>query len=181
MDSRQIDKIRTLLNADVARKMLIKYFIAKGYQDSFDRLIYPPSLQDLPLCIPQLESKVEVVPHACDINPMLGTAMIGWNLFVLGNHRMFLGESVHNDLPELARQLTTGSVVPSTSSQARRQTTPRRIVNFVARVLERHAGGYVNLNQLPMNALPHGGPGQNSPFRPQVGGSQHNFQMFAKG
>lgn len=170
MDTRDIDRIRHYANTDVIRRLMIRYFLQKGYGNSFDRQVYPPALQDITGVIPELGAKLEVIPHALDVNPILGTAKVGWNMFVLGNQRIFLGESYHDNLTELARQLAAGAIQPvGDVSKARKQTTPRRIISFVTRVLERHDGGYVNLSN-KATSLPAAGPGQRSDFKPQLGG-----------
>lgn len=149
MDSRIVDRIKHVSNTEVVRRLLIEYFMRKGFQ-SFDRIMYPSLLQDLPMSIPILASKIEIVPHAVELDPALGKAVLGWNMFVLGSNRMYLGESYHNNLIDLARQIKTGLIrVPyGGHGTARRQTTPRRIVAFVTRVLGDHKAGYVDLNPL---------------------------------
>lgn len=144
MDSRSLDKIKFAANNEVIRRTLIQYFIAKGYKDSFDRLLYPASLQDLPRAIPILASKIEVLPYAADIDAAQGRAVIGWNLFVLGNHRMFIGETYHNNLIDLAKQIRSGNI-PVDNHNARKQTTPRKVIMFISRVLGSHKFGFVDL------------------------------------
>lgn len=148
MDSITIDKLKHLSNTEVIRRLLIKYFLDKGFTESFDRQLYPSLIQDLPFIVPVLSDKVEVVPHAVEINTSTGKAKLGWNMFVLGNHRMYLGETFHNDLMNLARQVQSGLIGISERgpSAARRQTTPRRVITFIARVLGDHDGGYVDLS-----------------------------------
>ena len=155
MDAYDIDRIKHLLNTDVVRRKLIKYFISKGFNDSFDRLVYPPLLQDLPLdpevC---LLNKVEVVPYAAEIDTSLGRAVLGWNLYVLGNKRMFLGETFHNNLNDLARQIKSGIITKSANgfAGARRQSTVYKIINFITKVLTDHDSGYVVLD--PPSRIP---------------------------
>ena len=107
--------------------------------------MYPALLQDLPVAIPVLASKVEIQPHAEELDTALGKATLGWNLFVLGNHRMYLGDTYHNDLKGLARQIKEGIILPERLSAARRQTTPRRVVTFITRVLDDHESGFIDL------------------------------------
>lgn len=147
MDSTTIDKLKHITNTEVIRRLLVKYFIDKGFTESFDRQLYPSMIQDLPYVIPVLTNKLEVVPHAEDVDPTIGKARLGWNLFVLGNQRMYLGETYHNNLRDLARQIYTGNILPpnTESLSARRQTTPRRIVTFITRVLGDHDAGYIDL------------------------------------
>ena len=159
MESVQLDNIKHLANIEVVRRMLIKYFMDKGYTESFDRQLHPTLLQDLPAVLPILSNKIEVVPFAEEIDSSMGKARIGWNLFVLGNQRMYLGETSHNDLKGLARQIHSGLILPSEfGSSARRQTTPKRIITFITRVLGDSKSGYVDLaptqlaNTMPMSS-----------------------------
>jgi len=115
--------------------------------------MYPAMIQDLPYVIPVLASKLEVIPHAEDIDTTMSRAVLGWNLFALGNNRMYLGETYHNNLRDLARQIKSGSisgpgvnVIPGSVSTARNQTTPKNVIMFVTRVLGDHKAGYTDLN-----------------------------------
>jgi hypothetical protein len=148
IDSYTIDRIKHVSNTEVVRRLLIKYFMDKGFTESFDRQMYPALIQDLPNVIPVLSPKLEIVPHANEIDTSQGRAVLGWNLFVLGNQRMYLGETYHNSLHDLARQIRTGVIrVPESGFHtARRQTTPRRVISFITRVLGTHEAGYVDLN-----------------------------------
>lgn len=148
IDSYTIDKFKHVLNTEAVRRLLIKYFMDKGFNESFDRQMYPALVQDLPMVIPVLSNKLEIVPFAQEIDVSMGRAVLGWNLFVLGNQRMYLGETYHNSLHDLARQIRSGMVrVPDTGySTARRQTTPRRLITFITRVLSGHDAGYIDLN-----------------------------------
>jgi len=147
MDSNTIENIKHVSNTEVIRRLLIKYFIDKNFTESFDRHVYPAILQDLNVMIPQLSTKIEVVPFAEEVDSYQGKAVLGWNLFVLGTYRMYCGQTYHNDLRGLARQIQTGFIMipEGTIINARRQTTPRRIITFITRVLESHSAGYVDL------------------------------------
>lgn len=159
MDSHTIENIKHVSNTEVIRRMLIRYFIEKGFTESFDRHLYPAILQDITMAIPQLTTKVEIVPFAEEVDTYQGKAVLGWNLFVLGNQRMYLGQTYHNDLRGLARQLQSGFLMipEGTVTNARRQTTPRRVITFITRVLESHQAGYVDLT-VPMNPKKVGEP-----------------------
>lgn len=150
IDSYDIDRIKHTTNTEVVRRLLVKYFCDKGYTESFDRQMYPAMIQDLPMTIPPLSSKIEIIPHAKEIDSSLGKAVLSWNMFVLGTNRMFLGESYHNSLHDLARQIRAGTIqvpeVVGSSATARKQTTPRRIIHFITRVLGDHESGYIDLN-----------------------------------
>jgi hypothetical protein len=144
MDAYAVQKLKHSLNTEVTRRLLIKYFVSKGFSDSFDRLMYPATIQDMQYVIPELFTKLEVVPHAASVDPMTDSAKIGWNLFVLGEKRMFLGETYHSGLTHLAQMIMSGQVVAE-SSDATKQTTPRRIIHFITNVLRGVEGGYVDL------------------------------------
>ena len=145
MDTGFVDKLRATLNNEVAERLLVRYFVSKGFDKTqLDRLIYPPLIQDMQFAITEMSDKIEVVPYVKNINPMTDTAELGWNLFVLGNQRCFIGESFHVGLKRLALQLQHGQIL-SEDQTATHQTTPRRIINFMVRVLQAHEEGYINL------------------------------------
>jgi len=176
LDSYDIDKIKHTANTEVARRLLIKYFVDKGFTESFDRQMYPATIQDLPLVIPSLSTKIEIVPHAKDIDASQGKAVLGWNLFLLGNQRMYLGETHHNSLHDLARQIRSGSIqIPEgigSYATARRQTTPRRVIHFITRVLSGHESGYIDLN--PSN-IPFRQPGEPYAAKQTLSGMPQQF------
>lgn len=147
MDARTIHRIKHKLSTRDVQRHLVKYFVEHGFIDSFDRLMYPAQVIDITKSIPQLSNKIDVEPHAVDIDPMTNMATLGWNLFVLGSHRMFLGETKHVNLKQLASDLKQGKV--STEGVAVKQTTPRKIINFVTHVLDRSENGYVDPNLIP--------------------------------
>lgn len=149
MDSYDVDRIKQRTNLEVVRRLLIKYFTDKGFSESFDRQLYPSLIQDLPLVIPILATKIEVVPHVEDLDMSLGKATVGWNMFVLGTHRMYLGDTYHNNLQDLARQIKAGQILMPESAQttATRQTTPRRVIHFITKVFENKRSGFVDLSQ----------------------------------
>lgn len=139
------DKLRVALNNDVAERLLVRYFMSKGFdKDAFDHSIYPPVMQDMQYAISEMSDKLEVVPYVSNIDPLGDTAKLGWNLFVLGNQRCYLGETFHMGLKRLTLQLQHGQIL-SEDQSATHQTTPRRVIKFVSRVLQSHIDGYVNL------------------------------------
>jgi hypothetical protein len=160
IDSYTIDHIKHVTNTEVVRRLLIKYFMDKGFTESFDRQMYPALMQDLPLVIPVLSNKLEIMPHAEEIDTSMGRAVLGWNLFVLGSQRMYLGETYHNSLHDLARQIRSGLIrVPEAGYHtARRQTTPRRVIAFITRVFGEHKHGYTDLNPATRPVMKPGEP-----------------------
>lgn len=121
-------------------------------------------VQDLPFLIPEMANVVEVIPYTRNIDLFQDTAQLGWNLFVLGSQRQYLGETYHYGLQELAMQITQGQIL-SEDRQATHQATPRSIIHFVTRILGAHQGGHLNLsprqnqfaNQFQMTGLSGGG------------------------
>ena len=176
------ENLEAVFNAELVKRLLIKYFSDKGFTENFDRKVYPPLLQDICECIPELTEKVEVVPHVIEISPN-EFARLGWNLFVLGNQRMYLGESEHTNLSDLGRQIESKAIViPITEDQmtVRRARTARDIVSWIAKTLGKSEGGLIRMtssqpSQMYQNAVM---PQSNALFeRPKVvrpeGGSQH--------
>jgi hypothetical protein len=176
LDSETVDQIKHITNNEVIRRLLIRYFIDKGFDKSFDRQMYPSIMQDLPLVIPSLSGKVEVVPHAKEIDSANSKGVLSWNCFVLGSHRMYLGDTYHNDLRDLARQIRMGTIKPpdgiGVAAIARRQSTPRRIICFITRVLGDNESGYVDLN--PTTA-PARAPGEQFAARQTMMGMPQQF------
>lgn len=138
------DQLRRTLNLEVVRRLLVRYFLVDKGIDSIDSLIYPPIIASLPFDIPELSAYVEVIPHTDRVDPIHDTAELGWNLFVLGNHRQFLGKTYHVGLVNLASQIYNNCI--DNNGIATNQTTPRRIIHFIMKTLGSHSGGYVNLD-----------------------------------
>lgn len=142
------DRIKHAANVEVIRRSLISYFVQKGFTESFEKVVNPISIQDISIINTGLHNKIEIEPHAVEIDPSSSRAILGWNMYVLGNQRMYLGETHHNNLTELARQLKQGMVMPESILMTRRCTTPRRIITFIERTLGDHEAGCVDLTPL---------------------------------
>lgn len=171
MNDLQRARIRHGANTEVVRRQLIKYFSDRGFHESFDKAVNPVLIQDLPFVNAGLDTKIEIEPHALEIDPTTSRAVLGWNMFVLGNQRIFLGETYHQNLLELARQIKTGQIMPEAIVSTRRCTTPRRIITFIERIIKDHASGYVDLSERsrpmatnPRAFRPLGNTGQGSNF-----------------
>jgi hypothetical protein len=165
------DRLELALNGELARRLLIKYFAERGFKENFDRAVYPPILQDLVEAIPQLEGKVEVEPHAVEVDPKGGHARLGWNLFVLGNQRMFLGETDHTDLSELARAIDSGQPIVEQTEAARQTRSAREIITWVTRTLARSMAGIIRDvgTEMPIARPPMAGSNSQSMFeRPKT-------------
>lgn len=146
-----IAKVKHWMNTDTIRRLLIKYFIEKGFENSFDRQINPILIQDIIKVIPLLTTKIEIIPNVEELDSTLGKAILAWNLFVLGNNRMYLGSTYHNNLSDLAMQIRANNPITMHSDTVRRATTPRKIITFITRVLSDHEQGYVDLNPVTKN------------------------------
>lgn len=153
--SLQID-LQIHFNAELVKRLLIRYFIAKGFDKDLRHGIYPPLLQDLPTAIPELSNRIEITPYALELDPHTGNVRLGWNLFALGNQRMFLGESDHKSMSELERFASSG-YIETNASICRRESTPRRLIFFLSRILSNKTSGMIyglDLDQ-PFHKPPH--------------------------
>ena len=147
------------------KRLLIRYFSNKGYRENFDKKIYPPTIQDLPVAIPQLIGKIEIQPNVENIDPNTGVVKIGWNLFVNGTQRMNLGESSHANLAEIQNAVFG----PSKSARYANYATPRRIVNYIVNVLSKSKSGDISSipDQVKMSVLPLGTGDHSGYYRTQ--------------
>lgn len=141
MEDLFVQKIQKVLNEELIKRLLRKYFHAKGLSESMDKPIYPPIVQDLVKFIPQLIGKIEIVPNVENIDPHGGDIKIEWNMFVLGTNRMYLGESEHRNLAEI-NQIQIGSISQTTPSV--KKATPNKIVEFVTKILSKSRAGIIN-------------------------------------
>jgi len=117
------------------------YFRLKGYGD-FEEYVYPPSLNDLPSMIPEMRTKVEITPFSERIDPTTGLVEIGWNLFVLGTNRMFLGYSYHDSAQDLQRSFDiTANSLPHESKRKAAD-----IVDFIIETLAKNKDGLIDPN-----------------------------------
>ena len=120
----------TVLEKEWLRRLMIRYFMMQNITD-FDEKVYPPDLMDLPMQVPELIDKIEIVPYSINADPNWGLVKTGWNLFILGNQRMDLGYTYHTSpmvVRSLARcrlsiQLKKSSISSSTRSQMRENST----------------------------------------------------------
>jgi len=142
------DNLEYVFNAELTRRLLIRYFTERGFKENFDKKVYPPLLQDIAESIPELGGKLELEPFSVEMDPTSGFARMGWNLFVLGNQRMYLGETEHAELAELAKQLDSDVPIVTEGEQPFRQArTARDIVNWITRVLGTRDAGLIRYEQ----------------------------------
>ncbi len=90
----------TVLEKEWLRRLMIRYFMMQNITD-FDEKVYPPDLMDLPMQVPELIDKIEIVPYSINADPNWGLVKTGWNLFILGNQRMDLGYTYHTSPMEI--------------------------------------------------------------------------------
>ncbi len=93
-------QIANALQKEYLRRSFIKYFSEKGY-DNFLVKPYPPVLRDMPTKLPFLNGILELQHPIEDINLADNTIKVAWNLFLLGNKRIFLGYTTHNNMSEI--------------------------------------------------------------------------------
>lgn len=124
------DKLEHLLFKEVAKRQLIQYFeTAKGFKDDFDRKVFPPAILDIGTAVPVMAHEVEVVPFVQDADPIAGIVNIGWNLFVSGQNRMYLGVTSHDNATEFKQAVSSG--IPPANFTAELKRSPREIIKFV--------------------------------------------------
>jgi len=163
MNGYQRIRLGRILSTEFCRRLLIRYFSLKGFEN-FDAKVFPPLVQDLPQLVPELAARVEVEPFVLDVDPGSGLHRLGWNLFVLGNRRLYLGESSHFSMAELA----SGSSGPQELLARSSWSSPRRVVKFVTSVLGNSQAG------CPARAVP-GGPQAFQPTSARAGSGHGGY------
>ena len=159
------DKLEYVFNSELTRRLLIKYFSERGFTENFDKKVYPPLLQDIAESIPELGGKLELEPFSVEMDPTTGFARMGWNLFILGNQRMYLGETEHAELAQLAEQLDADVPIVTEGEQPFRQArTARDIVNWITRVLGTRDAGLIRSTITPEQQMSSMGSTSSSSF-----------------
>ena len=166
--------LRRLLNEELIRRLVTKYFVTKGIaKENFEAHIYPPIMQDIVQMVPQLSDLIEVEASVKDFHPS-GRVKLSWNLFALGNQRMALGESSHSNLSEL-KQVQLGF---ENKKSAIRSASPKSIIEFIAKVLGTSEGGVIdpkqNKSSAPGSRPEDTGPGGSSTFYAGSQGFERN-------
>jgi len=146
-------KVYMALNKELLRRILIKYFFERGYKESMSGKIYPPSIQDIPTSVPQLAGKIDIQPHIEDVNPMTGLITLGWNLFILGNKRMYLGETSHTSLRDIKNVIQ--GPCKSNGVRSVEYKSPKRVISFIVDSLaENKAGDLGDITQQSVTSIP---------------------------
>jgi hypothetical protein len=100
MNKKVKDDITRILQREYLRRSLVKYFNDKGYDKTFEICAYPPSLQDLNE--QSFSNKtIEVAYNIEDIDLIDNTIKVAWNMFILGNKRIFLGYTDHKNFTDI--------------------------------------------------------------------------------
>lgn len=152
MNTLLTSRIKRQLQRELMRRKLIEYFVNKGFEN-FDLPLYPPACYDMPVKIPNLYTRVEVIPSVEETDTTLGTVKLGWNLFVLGTNRKFLGETTHTGETDIVRAVMGA---PDKDIVADFKCTPNDVMRFILKILDGSKSGYLELPsnfQVPPGAL----------------------------
>jgi hypothetical protein len=136
-----IDDLKRAANIYKTRKFLLDYFIRKFGKENINRVMNPSEIMDLTNQIPQLASRVEVVPNAIDMRLQQDSISIEWNLFVFGNKRMYLGKTNHLNIANTIYSIKSGNQCQSLNG-VEYGVTPKRVIQFIIRVFEKSKDGY---------------------------------------
>jgi len=137
-DDALVDRLKRRLSKVFGHKKLVEYFNRKGFTD-FDEYVYPPMLQDLPMIIQEFRNKVEITPFSQRVDPTTGVVMIGWNMFVLGINRSFLGYSYHQSAQDLKRAFGARPELPHEPKKR-----VRDVIDFIVETLDKNRDGLLD-------------------------------------
>jgi hypothetical protein len=137
----QIDQLKRAANIYKVRRYLCDYFVKKVGKENINKIIMPGEIVDITEEIPQLASRVEVVASAVDLKLQEDVISIEWNMFVFGNKRIYLGKTTHIGIADTIRAIKSRSVKGGIGG-VEYGTTPKRIVQFIIRVLNSSKEGY---------------------------------------
>ena len=146
------NRIKRKLQKELVKRKLVEFFYAKGY-DNFEVPLYPPIVFDLPVRVPQLFTRCEIVPTVEETDTTLGTVKLTWNLFVLGTQRMDLGSTTHAGQTDIVRAIVGE---PNMQLPAEFVVTPKQVIEFILKILDNSKTGFVELPpnfQIPPGAL----------------------------
>jgi hypothetical protein len=96
--------LSAILRKELIRRSLNQYFQEKGY-DNFLVSPYPPTLVDLPDRVPMLMGLVEIAYSVNNINMANNMVDVVWNVFVLGNKRIFVGKTSHDSFSNIENSI----------------------------------------------------------------------------
>lgn len=110
MDNITKSQIVEVLQKEYLRRILTQYFMEKGF-DNFMVKPYPPVFLDLLDRLPMLDGLIEVESYLNDINVKTNDLNIGWNIFVLGSKRIFIGYTNHASMSEIQSNLNAVDII----------------------------------------------------------------------
>lgn len=134
------------------KRKLIEYFAVKGH-NNFGAPLYPPSVYDLPIRIPELYNRIEIIPSVDAIDTNMGTVTLAWKMFILGTNLIELGKSTHAGESDVLRAVMGE---PNLELPAERVTSPESVINFILKILGNSKTGFIELPgnfQIPPEAL----------------------------
>jgi hypothetical protein len=132
MNPKLLNSIRKIINVSALKAQLIDYFSSKDIEA--DMLLYPPSIQDIQECMLNADDNIEVTPFMETLDPRTGLVKLGWNLFVMGTNRKFLGYTTHASLSELKNSADTKHAMESSV----RHTTANDVIDFIIETLNKY-------------------------------------------
>lgn len=145
MDPKLLNNIRNILGISSIRKQLSEYLTSKDINPN--TLVYPPLIQDIG-SVPEISDRIELVPFMEELDPMSGFIKVGWNLFVLGTNRKFLGYTVHESLEDLKRS--------EPSKQSREHSlcyaSGNEVLNFIIKTLQKYNKNHISLGPIKTEA-----------------------------
>lgn len=136
------DSLRRAANCYKVQKHLVHYFLHKVGKEKMGQVVDPSTLMDLTISIPALHTKIEIVPSVKDMRLQEDFITLEWNLFVLGNKRMYLGCTSHQDIMNTVNAARRGDEL-SRLHGIEYGVKPKQIIAFIIRVLGQHTDGYV--------------------------------------
>lgn len=142
MDPKLLNNVRMILGLTVIKQQLNEYFENK--QINMESLLYPPIIQDMNESVPDISNKVELTPFMEELDPTSGYVKVGWNLFVMGTNRKFLGYTVHESLEDL-KQPSDGKKAMETSL---RYATPNDIVEFIVETIQEYDPEHISIGPM---------------------------------
>ena len=146
-----IDKsnLKKAITNDVLKKDLVDYFIKKVGKDGLSASHSPVLWQDILDCLPHLFGYIELIPHNEYLDVSKDEINVGWNLFVLGIHRMYIGSTKHKGLRQTAHEYKANRI--SNTNYFDSNVTPRQMIAFICRVVKNSDTTMIDKQSLETN------------------------------
>jgi len=136
MDPKLINNIRHILDISNIKNQINEFI--KTNEIATESLLYPPSLSNLLV----ISDKIELVPFMEELDPSGGNFRAGWNLFVFGTNRKFLGYTTHQTIDEL--QQSEPSEYSMQNSLC--ETTWGEVIDFIVETMQKYEDGPTSLS-----------------------------------